>query len=192
MMKAVRFALSCLIVSALLIAGEPLTVDPSQTKVDFTLPSLLHTVHGEFRLKRGALSFDPQTGAISGELAVDATSGESGNGSRDKRMHNAILESAKYPEITFRPDRVDGKIGTAGKSQVQVHGMFTIHGAEHEVMAPASVDASNGFYMVEMTLEIPYVKWGMKNPSTLVLRVNDTVTIHVRTRIATAAARSAL
>jgi len=192
MMKAVRFTLSCFMLSAVLIAGEPLTVDSSQTKVDFTLPSLLHTVHGEFRLKRGALNFDPQTGALSGELVVDATSGESGNGSRDKRMHNAILESAKYPEITFRPDRVDGKVVASGKSQVRVHGMFTIHGAEHEVMAPASVDASNGVYMVELKLEVPYVKWGMKNPSTLMLRVNDTVTIDVRTRIATASARSAL
>ena len=118
------------------------SIDPAQTKVEFTLGSLLHTVHGTFQLKRGTLRFDPQSGKASGELVVDATSGESGSPARDKRMHASILESAKYPEITFRPDRVDGKVAAEGKSQVQLHGMFAIHGAEHEILLPVTVDAA--------------------------------------------------
>jgi len=182
-----------LCVSAILLAGvesipsqlRPLAIDPAQTKVEFTLGSLLHTVHGNFQLKRGTLSFDPQSGKAHGELVVDAASGESGSPARDKRMHASILESAKYPEITFRPDRVDGKVAPDGKSQVQLHGVFAIHGVEHEILLPAAVDAAAGQYSVSATFEVPYVKWGMKNPSTLLLRVNDKVEIAIHTVVQT-------
>jgi polyisoprenoid-binding protein YceI len=183
MMKLMRlFVPFC--VSAVLLAGESVpslprsfAIDPAQTKVEFALGSLLHTVHGDFHLKRGTLTFDPQTGKASGEIVVDAASGESGSPARDKRMHAAILEIAKYPEITFRPDRVDGKVASEGKSQVQLHGVFAIHGVEHEILLPVTVDAGGGQYNVIGIFEVPYVKWGMKNPSTLMLRVDDKVEI---------------
>ena len=184
MMKLMRLFLPLCVSAVLLAAGESipaqprsLVIDPAQTKVEFTLGSLLHTVHGDFHLKRGTLTFDPQTGKASGEIVVDAASGESGSPARDKRMHAAILESARYPEITFRPDRVDGKVAPEGKSQVQLHGVFAIHGVEHEILLPVTVDAGGGQYNVIGIFEVPYVKWGMKNPSTLMLRVDDKVEI---------------
>ena len=188
MTKLMRVFVPLCVSAALLVAEESipvqprsLVIDPAQTKVEFTLGSLLHTVHGNFQLKRGTLTFDPQSGKASGELVVDATSGESGNPSRDKKMHAAILESAKYPEIAFRPDRVDGKVAPEGKSQVQLHGVFAIHGVEHEILLPATVDAAAGQYNVAATFEVPYVTWGMKNPSTLMLRVSDKVEITIQT-----------
>ena len=158
-----------------------LHADPAQTTVEFTLPSLLHTVHGTFQLKRGDLRFDPAGGQASGELVVDATTGESGSDGRDKRMHHSILQSATYPEIVFRPDRVAGKVALEGKSEVSLHGMFSIHGAAHEIDLPLHVQAAGGRYTATGTFKVPYVKWGMKNPSTLMLRVSDTVEITIHT-----------
>jgi polyisoprenoid-binding protein YceI len=192
MMKLMRLFVPLCVSAVLLAAGETiptqpksLIINPAQAKVDFTLGSLLHTVHGTFQLKRGTLSFDPQSGKASGELVVDATSGESGSPARDKRMHASILESARYPEIVFRPDRVDGKVAAEGKSQVQLHGIFAIHGTEHEIILPATVEAVAGQYNVNTTFEVPYVKWGMKNPSTLMLRVSDKVEITIQTVVHT-------
>jgi polyisoprenoid-binding protein YceI len=189
MIKPMRLFLPLCAAALCLCAGEslrsPLLVEPSQTKVEFTLGSLLHTVHGSFRLKHGTVTFDPQSGKASGEIVVDAASGESGSPARDKRMHGSILESAKYPEITFRPDRVDGKVAPEGRSEVQVHGMFAIHGVEHEILVPATVGAAGGHYNVTATFEVPYVKWGMKNPSTLMLRVSDKVEITIQTVVHT-------
>jgi len=188
MMKTMRLFVPLGVSALLLAAGEsipsqprPLAVDSTQTTVEFTLGSVLHTVHGEFHLKRGTLSFDPLSGKISGELVVDAASGESGSEGRDKRMHAAILEIAKYPDITFRPDRVDGNVAAEGKSEVQLHGMFAIHGVEHEILLPITVDAAGGQYNVIGIFQVPYVKWGMKNPSTLMLRVDDKVEIVIHT-----------
>ena len=175
-----------LAVSASLLAADlhqpaALVIDPAQTKVEFVLGSTLHTIHGTFHLTRGDLRFDPSTGSASGELAVDAGSGDSGSSARDKRMNHSILEKPKFPEIVFRPDRVEGSVATQGKSQVQLHGVFLLHGAFHEMTLPLTVEASDGQFQATTTFSIPYVQWGLKNPSTLILRVNDKVDITVHT-----------
>ena len=158
-----------------------LQIDASRTKVEFTVADVLHTVHGSFQLKRGDMRFDATTGKASGELVVDAASGDSGSGARDRNMHKIVLESARYPEIVFRPDRVEGKVTLQGTSHVGLHGMFSIHGAEHEITLPAVVEAAEGQYTAAIRFAVPYVQWGMKNPSTLFLRVSDKVEITIHT-----------
>ena len=158
-----------------------LQIDPTQTYVSFTLPDVLHTVHGKFQLKRGTIRFDPATGKASGELVVDAASGNSGSAARDHRMHQNILESVKFPEIVFRPDRVQGKVEAQGTSQVELHGVFVIHGAPHEIVMPVQVESSGDHYTATAHFAVPYVQWGMKNPSTLFLRVSDKVDIDIKT-----------
>jgi len=174
--------LTAVVFSAALFAQDTaLAIDPAQTKVEYTLGDVLHTVHGTFALKRGTLRFDPETGKASGEMVVDATSGNSGSTARDHKMNKEILESAKYPEIVFRLTRVEGRVTPQGASQVVLHGEFTIHGAEHEIAMPAEVDGAPGGYKVFAHFDVPYVKWGMKNPSTFILRVNDKVEIGIHT-----------
>ena len=158
-----------------------LEMDPAQSKVEFTLGDVLHTVRGTFQLKRGAIRFDPASGKAYGELLVDARSGASGNDTRDRKMHKEILESQRYPDIVFRSDRVDGKLAPQGISQMQVHGAFGIHGAEHELTAPVEVRVAGGQYAITARFSVPYQKWGMKNPSTLFLRVEDHVDITLHT-----------
>lgn len=153
--------------------------DPAQTSVKFTLGDVLHTVKGNFQLKHGSLQFEPVTGKVSGEIVVDAKSGESGSGMRDRKMHKEVLESERYPEIAFRPDRIDGKVASQGKSSVQIHGMFDIHGVDREITVPAEVDMSPDHWTAIVHFTVPYAKWGMKNPSTLFLRVNDSVEIEL-------------
>ena len=153
---------------------------PEKTTVNFTLGDVLHTVHGAFGLKSGTVHFDPDSNAISGSIVVDATSGDSGNSSRDRKMHKDVLNSSSYAEVTFRPDRVEGKVLRQGSSSVQVHGMFGIHGSEHEIVVPAQVELAPDHWMLNVHFDLPYVKWGLRDPSTFVLRVEKTVAIDVR------------
>ena len=166
--------------AALAAAQSPevtLTFVPAQTTVTFTLGDVLHTVHGTFLLKSGLVHFNPTTNAIGGAIVVDGASGASGSEARDRKMHKEILQSSTYPEVTFRPDRVEGKVLPLGTSTVQVHGMFGIHGAEHELTVPAQVEMGPDHWSLTVHFEVPYVKWGMKDPSTFILRVEKTVTI---------------
>jgi len=154
-----------------------LQLDPQHTTINFTLGDVLHTVRGTFQLKQGALRLDSAAGKLGGEIVVDAKSGQSGSGMRDRKMHREVLESDRYPEIAFRPDRVDGTVSLQGKSSVHVHGIFTIHGAEHELTAPAEVKIAPGYWTATLQFAVPYVQWGIKNPSTLFLRVSESVDI---------------
>ncbi len=156
-----------------------LQFDPGHTSINFALANVLHAVHGTFELKRGGLRFDGAAGKLSGEIVVDAKSGRSGNGMRDRKMHREILESEQYPEITFRPDRVEGRVAKQGKSSVQVHGTFAIHGSEHEITVPAQMEMAADHWSAVLHFSVPYVRWGMKNPSTLFLRVSESVDIDV-------------
>ncbi|MGA8270837.1 MAG: YceI family protein [Candidatus Sulfotelmatobacter sp.] len=156
-----------------------LQLDPQHTTIYFTLGDALHTVRGSFQLKRGALELDPVSGKLTGEIVVDARSGQSGSGMRDRKMHREVLESERYPEIIFRPDRVDGNVSFSGNSSVKVHGIFTIHGTEHELTAPAEVKMAPGYWTATLHFAVPYAQWGIKNPSTLFLRVSDSVDIEL-------------
>src|SRR5215469_18740584 len=96
------------------------TLDPAKSKIEFSLGATMHTVHGSFHLKRGSIQFDDATGLATGELVVDALSGESGNSGRDKNMHKDVLESARYSEIVFTPQHIKGTVAANGKSQVDI------------------------------------------------------------------------
>ena len=153
---------------------------PAKTNIDFTLGDVLHTVHGSFNLMRGMVHFDPATNTIRGEILVDAASGHSGSDGRDKRMQNDVLESSHYPDISFRPDHVEGQVADMGTSTIQVHGIFSIHGAAHEITIPVQVEMAPGQWTATSHFAVPYVAWGMKNPSTFVLRVSQSVNIEIR------------
>ncbi|MGA9511169.1 MAG: YceI family protein [Candidatus Sulfotelmatobacter sp.] len=158
-----------------------LHLDPQRTTINFTLGDVLHTVHGTFHLKGGTLRLAAAASKLSGEIVVDARSGESGNGMRDRKMHKEVLESDRYPDITFRPDRVEGDVVSQGKSSVRVHGIFTIHGSDHELTVPAEVQMAPGYWTATLHFAVPYAKWGMKNPSTMFLRVSESVDIDLTT-----------
>jgi polyisoprenoid-binding protein YceI len=175
------------VVAAGLAAAQPaappvthellLQLDPAGSGADISLTGNVHTVHGTFLLKHGAIHFDPATGKASGEVVFDATSGKTGNGSRDHKMHKDVIESGRYPEIVFRPDHADGKLAASGASTLQVHGMFVMHGAEHEVTFPVEVSFAGNDWSAKASFQVPYARWGMKNPSNFFLRVDDVVQV---------------
>ena len=161
-----------------------LDLDPAKTEIRFTLHDVLHTVSGTFHLKKGHLSFDPDSGQASGRIAVDVTSGASGSDARDHRMHKNILQSRRFPEATFTPDHVDGKLAVDGPSQVDVHGVFNLHGVDHELTLHFQVERSGGAITASTHFTIPYVQWGMKDPSNFLLKVDKTVDMDIKTVIA--------
>ena len=158
-----------------------LTLDPAQSRVHWTVDSTLHTVHGTFGLTRGMVQFDPETGKASGEFIVSAPSGESGDRSRDARMHKEILESTKYPEVIFRPTQIEGRVARSGASNVKVHGIFSIHGSDHELAAMVHVEMSPDRWKGSCTFDVPYIAWGIKNPSNFLLKVKPVVNVEMET-----------
>ena len=154
-------------------------LNPAETKVNFTLAGNMHTVHGTFQPLRGRIEYTVATGATRGEIVVDAPSGASGDAGRDKKMHAEVLESEKYPVVSFRPDHAEGKLASTGESTMQVHGIFSVHGADHELTVPATVKLDGKNWTATVHFSVPYVQWGMKNPSVFLFRVNKSVDLEI-------------
>ena len=166
--------------SPLLAQETVLELDPAQTHVQFTLDATMHTVHGTFKLKRGTVRFDPRTGKAGGLVVVDVTSGDTGNGSRDHKMHKEILQSTEYPEATFVPAQIKGSVNPQGDSQVEVQGAFNLHGSDHQINLNFNVRRKGDQLAASTHLVIPYQQWGLKNPNTLFLRVSDRVDMDIQ------------
>ncbi|HKC71697.1 MAG TPA: YceI family protein [Terriglobales bacterium] len=155
-------------------------LDPAQSRVQFTLGATFHEVHGTFQLRRGTIHFNAATGEAGGSLIVDASSGNTGNEGRDRRMHRQILEDQKYPEIVFTAQHVSGKLGAQGTSQMELQGLLSLHGEQHPITFTVPVQVNQDQASAEVHFILPYMKWGLKNPSTFVLRVSDKVSVDVR------------
>ena len=167
---------------ALLAAAAPLAadtwtfeLDPAATAVRFHFGATLHSVHGTLRATAGRIQLDPDTGEASGRIVLDATSAETGNARRDAKMHEKILESERYPQMVYTVRRVTGTLNPAGRSEVQLHGFLEMHGVSRplDVLATAQVDG--GRVTAEGAVTLPYLEWGMDDPSFFVLRVEKQV-----------------
>ena len=177
---AVFVALAALVLAPTGRAQEvAVQLDPGQTKIEFTLGSTLHTVEGTFKLKSGTIRLDPSTGKMSGSIIVDATSGQSGNEGRDRKMHREILESGKHPEIVFTPNQVKGTFNPKGPSKLEVSGQFSLHGQDHDMTLPIDIQPAGRQLQIAAHVTIPYIKWGLKNPSTFILRASDKVEVDI-------------
>lgn len=177
--SAVLLALVSLVALPVHAATQVLILDPAASRVGFTLPATGHTVEGSFALKSGRITFDSATGDASGEIVLDLTGAQTGNKSRDNTMHQDVLETAKYPTAVFRAEKIRGTVAPAGPSQVTLDGTLSFHGADHKMSLPAKVDVQNGRLKAQTQLSIPYVEWGLKNPSVMFLRVDKVVTVNV-------------
>src|ERR1700722_48894 len=153
------------------------TIDPAHSTLHWTLDTTLHLVHGTFAVKRGEVALDPKTGNATGEIVVDATSGKTDNDSRDKKMHQEILETPKFPEIVFRVNQIENPAVPPSKGQIKMHGVFMIHGMKHELIVPAEVEFSGDRWNGTAKFVVPYIAWGLKSPSTFLLKASPTVDV---------------
>ena len=152
-----------------------LSLDTNRSEIHFTLTDTLHSVHGTFRIQQGDIAFDPATGNANGSVLVDALSGKTGNSIRDHRMTNDELKAPDYKTVVFAPTRFTGTFNPEGDSTLQVHGLFTLIGTPHEIDVPMQIQVNGQQIHAVGSFVIPYVQWGLKDPSTFMIKVNKEV-----------------
>ncbi len=158
-----------------------LKLDPAHTRITFTLKGNAHNTEGSFTLKRGEIMVDPDSGKAHGIIVVDATSGRTGIIMRDNRMRDSILEAQRYPDISFMPRQAAGHPVPHGVFVVKVSGTFLLHGAQHDATLEVAINRTGDDFTATSRFEIPYVAWGVKDPSLLFLRVDNRVQVEVST-----------
>ena len=156
---------------------ETFTVDPAHSSVGFALTGTGHEVHGTFHVASGSIQFDRGATKMSGNIVVSAGSGESGDKGRDKTMHQKVLETERFADVTFQPQSYTGTIAARGDSSIQVSGIFTLHGTPHDLTVPMQVHIDGQNLTAKGSFMVPYVKWGLKDPSVFILKVAKEVHI---------------
>lgn len=155
-------------------------LDPEATSISFTLGATLHTVEGRISLASGSLDLDRESGTFSGEIVVDATSADTGNDSRDEDMHTKVLMSDTYPRIVVRPERLTGEVAEQGTSQVELTGQMELAGTSHQITVPLDVTVDGNSFSATAEFTVPYVEWGLEDPSRFLLRVDKVVDVTVK------------
>jgi polyisoprenoid-binding protein YceI len=168
-----------LFAAATLQSQEHYQVDPATSEVHFALGGA-HEVNGTFHVSGGDFTLDRETGVISGTITVDAASGRSDNSGRDKKMTADQMKAQVFPSVTFAPTRFTGQVKEGGDSNVQVQGTFTLLGQPHQITVPMTVHVDNGHYTAAGGFVVPYVSWGMKDPSIMFLKVAKEVKIDLK------------
>lgn len=155
-------------------------VDPASSEIHFTVKASDGVVNGTFHLGSGEFTLDPATGAMTGNVSVDASSGDSGNKKRDKNMTNNQMKAQSYSAITFAPAKFSGQLKDSGDSTGQVDGNFTLLGQAHPISVPMNVHIDGDHFTAAGNFVVPYVSWGMKDPSWFVMKVEKEVKIDLK------------
>jgi len=171
------FALAVIVAPAAFAQHQTFAVNPDASEIRMTLNTTHEVVHGTFHIRSGSIEFDRSNPKMSGSVAVLAGSGKTGNDSRDKKMNKDILKVDQYATVSFAPKTYTGTIAPSGDSNIQVSGVFILLGNSHDLTIPMQIHMDGSKATAKAQLVVPYVQWGLKNPSFMFWKAENDVTI---------------
>ena len=171
------FALAAILTPAALAQHQAFAVNPDASEIKMTLNTTHEVVNGTFHIQSGSIEFDRGNRKMSGSVAVLAGSGKTGNDSRDKKMNKDILKVDQYTTVSFAPKTYTGTIAPSGDSTIQVSGVFTLLGNPHDLTIPMQIHIDGSKATAKAQFVVPYVQWGLKNPSFLIWKAENDVAI---------------
>jgi hypothetical protein len=75
-----------------------------------------------------------------------------------------------------------GSLAPSGPSELLLAGVLSLHGVDHSLTLPVQARVAGEVVSAETAFEIPYVAWGLRNPSLLFLRVAPVAEVNLRTQ----------
>jgi hypothetical protein len=170
-------ALAVILGPATLAQHQTFAVNPDASEVEMKLNTTHEVVNGTFHVQSGSINFDHTATHISGIVIVAAGSGKTGNDSRDKKMNKDILKVDQFATVSFAPKTYNGTIAASGDSTIQVSGVFTLLGTAHDLTIPMQIHIDGSKATAKGQFVVPYVQWGLKNPSFLIWKAENNVGI---------------
>ena len=92
-------------------------------------------------------------------------------------MTDDELKASTFKTISFTPISFTGSFNPASDSTLTVHGLFTILGTPHDLDVPMKIHISGDQLHATGSFPVPYIQWGLKDPSTFMIHVNKEVQI---------------
>ena len=170
-------ALAVILAPAALAQHQTFAVNPDASEVKMKLNTTHEVVDGTFHIQSGSINFDRTASHLSGVVIVAAGSGKTGNDSRDKKMNKDILKVDQFATVSFAPKAYNGTMAASGDSTIQVSGVFTLLGTAHDLTIPMQIHIDGSKATATAKFVVPYVQWGLKNPSFLIWKAENDVAI---------------
>jgi hypothetical protein len=170
-------ALALIFAPAVLAQHQTFAVNSDASEVKMKLNTTHEVVDGTFHIQFGSINFDRTASNISGVVIVAAGSGKTGNDSRDKKMNKDLLKVDQFATVSFAPKAYNGTIAASGDSTIQVSGVFTLLGTAHDLTIPMQIHIDGSKATARAQFVVPYVQWGLKNPSFLIWKADNDVAI---------------
>jgi polyisoprenoid-binding protein YceI len=165
----------------------PADLSPDTMEIGFKIDTTWHTVHGAVKGISGRASLpspkDPRT--ISATLTLPVASLDTGSESRDEEMREC-MEIENYPSISvevpeIRPSCEERALTAEPACPYSTKGSITIR----NVTLPSAITGTihrnaQGEIVVDGVTQINWAQFGVKDPSILIARVNEVVSISFR------------
>ena len=169
--------LSCSILSLFANVATSQTYFPvdSSSQVKFVIKNFGIGVDGSFHHLKGTVIFNPDNlKASSFNVTVDASTVNTGNGSRDGHLKKeSYFDVAKYPKISFVSSIIEKT-----NSGYLVTGSFTIKGKSKVVAIPFSAVAKTNGYVFNGQIQINRRDFGVGG-SSFILSDNLVLTLNI-------------
>lgn len=110
---------------------------------------------------------------------VDAASLATGNGARDNKVKADVLEIKLFPTVELTVEGVRGPFVDEGKSKLELDAVVNLHGQPHPMKLTADVVSHDARVTATTRFAVPYLDWGLADPSVLFLRAARIVQVEV-------------
>ena len=158
------------------------TILPARSNVRFDADATGHTVHGITHQVSGWVRFDPEDLSREAEVSfkVEAATLDTGNKSRDKKMRESHLDTARYPTIAFQSSKVKAIAPTLRADETQemeITGALSLHGTEKVISFPVKAVRRGGELVVTGETSLRMTDYGIPIPGFLFMKVKDDVKV---------------
>lgn len=171
----------------------PTELNDTNTTVSFAIDSTWHMVHGKVTGVHGsAWLAQPKSDAKSDEgiqakIEFPIASFDTDNKSRDKKLRK-VMDHRTYPQVIFQLNRISDlcspqSIKGDTLCHPTLHGTLTIRDKTKPVSIPATIRQLHNVYELKGVFPISWKDFGIEDPSILIARVNETVTVSFTTRL---------
>jgi len=66
-----------------------------------------------------------------------------------------------------------------GSVSAQIHGIFVLHGTEHQITVPVKAELTPGHWKGTAKFSVPYIAWSLKSPNNFFLKADKVVEVEL-------------
>lgn len=157
------------------------TLDAKESEVRIILGATLHTVDGRAALEPATFRWNTDTGSASGRAVIQTSRLRTGIDARDEKMREDVLQSALHPEVVFEATGFELRQAGAEKMRFVLKGKLTLLGTGHEIELETHAHLRpDKSWKARADLNLPYVQWGLTDPSLPFFSVDKYVLVEVK------------